>query len=451
MEFFSNQTLIQSVVGTTNWQSPYFDMRNYCLYCDHPTSTEFQQAIRTNNSVPYFWRHESLVCKQNPALLWTLYMPYFDRLKSSNLLLRTLSPDELDDFLFFTELRTNTSSFIGEKDRSDIFYVCMFLDSKIYGFVGDNWEISVFPVRYRGAWILDILLRAILLFSIVVFIWIPRIKYWIIGIPKFKNAPPKSLVLIACSSLQTQALICATLSLLTGFFEDFMFLQTTAPGYRALNGIFSLISCVFVYLGSFLVLLLWANIAQATSNMNISTILSKTYLITLAAVYCFTALIVLSGIIIRCTASTDQTNVATSALIFISVIIYFMVMVGFSVYGVKILWMFRFGRTKAELMQLRVTRLIFLINLSGVLVIAFLIITAITGLAPNSVNQFFVVYNGRMQDWAAFVMIATQMIFLFRYDLFVDCYRRALCKNSSKAEPAIEPATEQASETAVEA
>jgi hypothetical protein len=429
MDFFSNQSLIQVVVGT-NWQTSYFDFRNYCLYCNHTTSTEFQQAILTNTSVPYFWRHESSVCNQNPAILSSLYTPYFDRIKSSNSSLTSLSPTNLNDFLSFTQLRTLTSNFIGEKAQSDLFYTCMFLDTQIYGISGDIWETSIAPVRYQGMWIIDLIIRVTLMLVIIILVWIPRIKHWVIVAPKLKEVTGLQIFLRGFSALQSQALICATLSLFVGMFEDFIFLQTTPTGYRSLNGVFRIISCFLVCLGSFLLLLSWVNIVHAATHMVYSPVLPMRYLAATAAVYFFIVVFALSGIIVYATTSTALKVFATGILMFIAAFLSIIIMLGFSIYGMRILWLFRAGRTKAEVLHLRVTRLILLSNFSWALAVAWLIVLALTFSAPSTINTFFVVFNVQFVDAAAMLMIITHMIIIFRYDLFVKCYQ--ICKKFSK-------------------
>jgi hypothetical protein len=176
MKFFSNTTLIQSVLSG-NWKTSYYDIRNYCLYCNQST-TEFQQAILSNTSVPYFWRHEQAVtCNGYPALMSNMQTNYFNWVKSSNSLLNGLSSGSLNDFLYFTKLRTTTSNFISEKSRNELFYTCMFLNLNMYGFIDDVWETVVLSIHGKSLWIVDLIVRTTIVIFMIILIWIPCIKY----------------------------------------------------------------------------------------------------------------------------------------------------------------------------------------------------------------------------------------------------------------------------------
>jgi hypothetical protein len=431
MDYFSNETLIQAV-ATPNWQNFYYDVRNYCLYCNHSTGTEFQQAILTNTSVLYFWRHESAICNQNPALLFFSYSPYFDRLKSSNSSLLKLSPDKLSDFLILTSVRTLTSDYIGENARSDLFYVCMFLDVRTYGFTGDVWENSIVPVRYQIMWIIDFIIRFIIAFFMIILLWIPKIKHWI-SVQKIKNVPKIELILQMVSSLQTQVLICDTFSVLVGFLEDFMFFQTTPPGYRSIGGVFRVASYAFISLATFILLLLWAFIVHRATNMHNSQILPRKFLIALALIYSFAVLYGISGILVMLVSTSPSSRyLGTGSIIIVASFFSFIFLVGFSIYGIRILWLFKNGRSKTDLLQLRVTRLLLLSNFMWSLVIPWLIVFALSYFAPQTMYTFFVVYNVQFLDAASVTVILTHMIIIFQYDQFVECYRFLAKLNSTK-------------------
>jgi hypothetical protein len=422
MDFFSNNTLIQAVLNPTNWQSSYFDMRNYCLYCNHSTSVEFQQAILTNNSVLYFWRHESIVCNKYPAILYFRYDPYFDQVKSANSSLSSLSPKKLSDFLFFTNLRTTTSNFIGEQDRNEFFYICMFFDSKTYGFLGDIYEISIVQVRVRGMWIVDTIIRTVILVFMIILIWIPRIKIWIKEAKKLRGMSVKELIIHVISALQLQVLVYATVALLLGYFESAMSQNSTVPGYKVLDGDFRLVANLIIALGSFLLLILWANIVHAATNMDNSSVLAKRYLAAVAAIYIFLFIFVIAGLITYGVTTIAQKYAATTAFMFVGGLFCIMYLLGFSVYGLRILWLFKSGRSKVDILKLRVTRLILLSNFSWVLLVVILIVLGTSYSFPYSVYTFFVVFNVILEDYAIMLVIITHMIIIFRYDLFVECY-----------------------------
>jgi hypothetical protein len=422
MDFFSNNTLIQAVLNPTNWQRSYFDMRNYCLYCNHSTSVEFKQAILTNNSVPYFWRHESIVCNNYPALLYFMYDPYFDWVKSANSSLSSLLPAKLNDFLFFTNLRTTTSNFVGEKARNELFYVCMFFDSKTYGFFGDIYETSIVQFNIRAMWIVDIIVRTVILVFMIILIWIPRIKNWSKEAKKLRGISVKELILRVISALQLQVLVYATVALILGYFEDPMSLNSTISGYKVLNGDFRLVADIILALGSFLLLILWASIVHAATTMDNSSVLAKRYLAAVAAIYIFFILFIIAGLITYSVTTNAQKYAATTAFLLLGGVLSIIYLVGFSVYGLRILWLFRSGRSKGDILKLRVTRLILLSNISWVLLSVILIVSAITYSFPYAVYTFFVVFNVIL-DYAAMLMIITHMIIIFRYDLFIDCYR----------------------------
>jgi hypothetical protein len=213
-----------------------------------------------------------------------------------------------------------------------------------------------------------------------------------------------------------------SIAVLMGFFEDFIFLQTTPPGYRSLSGVFRIISFAVISLASFLLLLLWAHIVHAATTMSNSQILPRNYLIALALIYGFSVVYSLSGILMLVTTPLSQKGVGTGSMIFIATFLSLVFLVGFSVYGIRILWLFKNGRTKSDLLQLRVTRLLLLSNFLWSLVVAGSIVLALSYLAPNTIYTFFVVYNVQFLDATCIGMVITHMVIIFRYDLFVNCY-----------------------------
>jgi hypothetical protein len=165
-----------------------------------------------------------------------------------------------------------------------------------------------------------------------------------------KQLTAKEFLLGAVSALQTQTLVIDIIAILLGGLEDFMYFQIISQDYLDLDGLFRTISCVLLLLGTSVLLISWANVVYSATTMKQSSTLPIKYLLALAAVYGYTVAFAVSGIVMINTVSTSQSNKGIFVLLIIGAILVLLLIIGFSIYGVYILWLFRLGRSKTELL-----------------------------------------------------------------------------------------------------
>ncbi len=442
IDYFSNPKILLNVSSGANWQSLHFDMNNFCLYCNHSTSNEFISLLSNSSALPFFWRREQAVCNRSPAILTNMYTPYFDRLLATRDL-KLRPQDNLADFINVTQIRTTTNDHVGESDRKDSFYICMFLESKMYAYVDDIYEQSIVPFRYQGVWIIDLVLRALVISFYVLVLWIPRIHHWIQNkYKKMTTIDKKQMVLEALSALQAQAMIADTLSAAIWTFEDFTFLHTTPVGFRNLAGGFRIAAMVLLSLSTFLIFVSWAYIVHVYNHMDTSEVLPKKFLALLSGVYLFHICFALVGAIVFTTSPVSARYTVISVLVLIAVFLIISFMLAISAYGVRILWLLRKNRSTTELLKLKVTRLILVSNFLWLFVLTCLIIMVVSFLAPQKLNFFFVVFNMTITDISGYIIFVMHAIMYYRHDQFKSCY----CGWIKKKDPASpEPILERSS------
>jgi hypothetical protein len=354
-----------------------------------------------------------------------IYAPYFARLKSVNSNLSKLSspPGDLSDFLNYTYARTVTLDYVNENQREDLFYLCAFMGTKMYAFVDDIWEREIIPFRYQGIWIIDIVLRVIIVACFIFLLWIPRVKYWI---QKYKSMTvsltKKEWLLQAVSALHAQAMIADTISATLWSFEDYTYLDTTARVYRSGAGIFRLASMMMISFSTFLIIVSWAHVLHAFDAMNTQQVLSPRFIVAAAVVYVFHIVFGLVGGIAFLAVGSSLKYYTAAICVLIGVALILTVITGFIFYGFRILWVLRASKTPIELLQLRVTRLVLMSNFCWSFIVVWLVILAVSYLAPTSLYLFFNVYVYQFVDLSGYLAYAMHIVMFFRHDQFHSCY-----------------------------
>ncbi len=398
-------------------------MINYCYYCNYTNKNEFFSQLDDSTKCHYFWRHEKSYCnnsnnvEENPTILTFAHRNYLTyKAKTIPEMASFDLTYDFNDFLELTRVRSIFEDHLTEKERWEFPYICYFPDSNSYYSVGDVYETAFLTIRFAAIPFIFMVMRWISLLVVFLVLWLPKFydAYSKTLQQVFNGEQIKKFVWLMVSDIQFQATWFITLGFFIGWIEDFVYFPSTSMGLRGLSGLFRAAMSIFFYTGAGILVVKWAHVFHSTQEMRVSNTLSRPLRIILISFYIFIAFLILVPLIIYIVLITVTKNILfyyIATLLFVATLFLLTVAVGFTAYGVRIIYILYRTDSEMNLLKLKLTRLmlvsvIFIINSA-----VWTLVLGITYAAADQVWVLVIIFKAPLID-LAFMMFGWMQVYI---------------------------------------
>jgi hypothetical protein len=423
------------------WWQPHFDIRNYCYYCDHATRDQFLTLV-TNYSSPYFWKHSLSYGNDgankfaNPTFLSAIHESYVNSKRAQ---LQKRDPvNNVTDFLFLTALRNAGKDEIGEENREEYPYQIYCGSYNKFGVKCDAYVWLLNPVRYAVWPIIDYVVRVFIIILMVIFLWIPKINGHVKQHLKGVRTIPR-FVWEVVTDLKILCIFFMTIGIPFVLIEDIGDFKTTQAVFQDIRGLFRIAGGLFTIMGFLTLLVFWSHIYHSSQAMdgeklNIWNKLALTFF------YISSLLIALIAAILYA-ALPDQRMHVFIALMSIAVIYFFLLVVGFFIYGIRMFCMLR-KSNNVNFLKLKFTKFMMVIMVLFLHIIVWMIILTVEFSVPGKTGLFTAIMRGPLMDLSLLLLYPFVIYMLFERPKFFavginakirDCFIRAGSRIKEKA------------------
>jgi uncharacterized membrane protein YidH (DUF202 family) len=350
-------------------------MHSICFFCNNTNRLMFHQLL-SNNSCPFFWKHDPSYCTDSPNEVGENFMSYgvyhiraeyyLSHRKSIDPNLR-LNLSRIDDLLNLTIIRNQNNDHIGEVQRGEYPYLCYCPSTQRFGPQCDVYTHILDPLFEEVLPFMDFVLKLFFTAGFLFIAVIPRNIIWIQRYHKAIGSIPIAILKTLFTKLDCIGANLAVGSAVLSAFQEFV-----QPFSNVTSFTLNTISYCLMGACTTFILVNWLHYYDSASEMQLHGSLSKKNRIVLALMLLLLVLVLVVAIIgISILFSVEDEQLYTNFNMYLNLALFLAASViiggyalGFLVYGLLMYRYLKKVNSKVSLLQLRVTRIMIVIDLS---------------------------------------------------------------------------------------
>ncbi len=419
-------------------------MHQICYFCNRNDRSDFKDRL-SNGTCPFFWKHDPEYCRDTPTDVGENYISYgvFDVMADKYLKYRYskdprlyLDLSRFDDLLNLTVIRNSNNDHLTERARGEYPYLCYCPSSDRWGPQCDYYTRIIIPFYNEMLPVLSFVCKMI--FGIA-FLLIAVVPKWVTGVTKLTKIGVRPHVAVLKNFLTNLDCIGANIavcSIVINAARDIINVENETAG-----SVLNIISFVLLGICIQFLLIHWSHIYDSASSMQVDAPLNKKNRIILAIMLVCMSLLLLLAIIGSAVGSALR-NAANStsavndyytyfnmSLFIVAVFILGGFGVGFLIYGLLMYSILRQVDSSVSLLQLKFTRLMFLVDLSFMHFMAWMIVLALDYPLVGYYGPFMSLYSAVFVYLSMFLTFFAIMIYLFNPQEFKETYKpKIVCR-----------------------
>jgi hypothetical protein len=399
-----------------------------CYYCKSPNRQEFIKNLDAGNC-PYFWKHDPRYCRdadetdENLTLrddlykLLPLYLKYISKKNSSLVIPKNYG---LDFVLNLTVIRNANNDHIGERERGEIMYMCYCPTSKRWGRECDSYTRILTPFNVETVPPLLLTLKAVFGIGFLLIVAIPKNVESVKRNKRTGKSIIRSILLGIFANLDTLSAISVVIGI---FFSTLREILMATSEYNV-AAIFNIISYVLLGIALELLLVQWSHIYDSANEMVMNGPLSPKNKIILGVMLTLLGLLLLVAIVgtivgvnvpkePNVQVYNDYYNYFNGALYLLACVFIGGFAVGFLFYGLSMFRILRKVDSSLSILQLRVTRMMIVVDLTFLHFMFWLIIQSAIFFNNYAMGKFLDLFVQLFLQFSMFISFTAIGLLLF--------------------------------------